>query len=398
MSRKLLVVGLALLSAAAMVPSATAVADGPSLSPAGKASFPDRSYVLTLPERARLERGDVRVRENGGPVRALRVAPLGASRRSRLGVVLAVDSSASMRGAPLRGAFAAARGFSRTRNPQQPLALVSFGSSARVEMSFTTDQFKIRRTLARPSPASGGTHLYDAGLRGVELIGQAGLPGGFLVLMTDGTDHGSITNAKALSAAARQAHVRIYAVGLRSSRFDPAAPRRLAASTGGAYSEASSPEELERIFRALGAELSNGYMLRYHSLAGPHKRVDVRASVDGFGSASTAYTSPHLRPAPLRPRRGKAAGARHSPPSSLRSSSPSYSGSLRWPSCGAGGRPRVSEWPSSWLRIRGMRPPGPSPGGSRPVPSIRCRGSAGGMTSRRKSTSPSSAGPLPSWF
>ena len=83
-------------------------------------------------------------------------------------------------------------------------------------------------------------------------------------------------------------------VGLRSSRFDSVAPRRLAESTSGAYSEASSPEELERIFSALGAELSNGYMVRYRSLAGPEEPVDVQVSVEGFGTASTSYTSPPL--------------------------------------------------------------------------------------------------------
>ena len=76
-------------------------------------------------------------------------------------------------------------------------------------MPFTTDPFRIRRQLSRPVPAAGGTRLYDAGLRGVELIRRAGLPGGFLVLMTDGTDHGSTTTSRALSVAAREAHVRV---------------------------------------------------------------------------------------------------------------------------------------------------------------------------------------------
>jgi tight adherence protein B len=298
MTRKLILVGLALLSALAVVPAGTAAGEAPSLSQAGNTRFPDRSYVLTLPEHARLADGDVHVTENGGSVRSLQVTPLGASKRSRLGVVLSVDTSASMRGAPLDGAFAAARGFSRARNERQPLALVTFGSRSQVAMPFTTDAFRIRRELARPVSAAGGTHLYDAGLRGIELIRRAGLPGGFLVLLTDGTDHGSTTSANALSAAARKAHVRIYSVGLRSSHFDSVAPRRLAESTGGAYSEASSPDDLARIFSALGAELSNGYMVHYRSLAGPEEPVDVRVSVEGFATASASYTSPRLQTTP----------------------------------------------------------------------------------------------------
>jgi VWFA-related protein len=294
MRRKLIAAGLAVIAASAVAHGATAAADVPSLTPEGKARFPERSFLLTLPERAGLDTGDVRVTENGGPVRALRIAPLGASQRSRLGVVLTVDASASMRGAPLEGAFAAARAFSRARHPRQPLALITFASRSEVSMPFTSDPFRIRRALSRAVPTGGGTHLYDAGLRGVDLIRQAALPGGSLILMTDGTDHGSTTTADALSAAAREARVRIYAVGLRSSRFDPVAPRRLAESTGGAYSEASSPEELEGIFSALGAELSNGYLLSYRSLSAPRREVDVRASVEGIGTASASYTSPRL--------------------------------------------------------------------------------------------------------
>src|SRR5512132_3084413 len=88
-----LVVGAVLLLAFA----AQAVADI-SLSPTGNAKFPRRSFVVTLPESTRLLPGQVRVTENGIAVHELRTMPVGAARRSKLGVVLAIDSSSSMKG------------------------------------------------------------------------------------------------------------------------------------------------------------------------------------------------------------------------------------------------------------------------------------------------------------
>jgi tight adherence protein B len=292
MSRGGAAVLLAVVAALAIAPSAGAT--GPDLSAAGGARFPERTFVLTLPERAQLGPGAVRVTENGGPVRGLSVEPLGFARRSRLGVVLVIDTSASMRGAPLDGALAAARAFARERNPRQPLALVTFNGRTRVAMPLTTDPYEIRSALSRKGAAGGGTHIYDAGSAAVRLVRRARLPGGFVVLLSDGSDRGSATTARALAVASRAAHVRIYTVGLRSRAFESKALGSLAAAAGGEYSEASSSGQLARIYSALGSGLSNGYLVRYRSLAGPRDRVRVAAQVSGFGAAGASYTTPAL--------------------------------------------------------------------------------------------------------
>ena len=74
-----------------------------SLSATGDAKFPRRSYVVTLPESTRLLPGQVTVTEDGLAVDGLRTTPVGATRRSRLGVVLAIDASRSMQGEAFGG-------------------------------------------------------------------------------------------------------------------------------------------------------------------------------------------------------------------------------------------------------------------------------------------------------
>jgi tight adherence protein B len=285
-----LVVGAAVLAGSAGQASAAI-----TLSPTGDAKFPRRAFVVTLPESSRLALGQVSVTENGAPVHGLRTAPVGAARRARLGVVLAIDASSSMKGPAFESAVEAARAFASERNPEQPLALVTFGTGSRILQPFTTLDAEIQRALDDPGTPSGGTDMYDAALRSVQLIDKAGLKGGFVVVLSDGTDHGSSAGSEDVVAAARGARVRVYGVGLQSDAFDPDALSALAETGGGSYSEATSADELGEIYRALGAQLSNAHVVTYRSLARPGKQVKVRATVAGLGSDTLSYTAPKLR-------------------------------------------------------------------------------------------------------
>jgi len=283
-----------LVGIAVLIGTASSASAEISLSPAGDPKFPQRTFVVTLPESARLTPGMVHVTENGVPVHDLRVAPVGASRRAKLGVVLAIDASSSMKGEAFAGAVAAARAFARERNPRQPLALLTFGTGSQLLQPFTTLDGELEGALDEPGTPSGGTDMYDAALRSVDLVRKAGLQGGFVVVLSDGTDHGSSASRETVVAAARSAHVRLYSVGLESPAFDPDSLSKLAEEGGGSYSQATSAAELQEIYRALGAQLSNAHVVSYHSLAGPGRRVNVRASVTDLGSDGMSYTSPEL--------------------------------------------------------------------------------------------------------
>ena len=289
--KKLISAALALAAIAALAPLAVAA---PSLTPAGDATFPQRSFILTLPAGTEARASQINVSENGGPVRGLDVEAADAAQRSRLGVVLVVDASNSMRGEPLNQAFAAAREFATERNESQPLSLVTFNSETDVAMPLTTDAFVIQESLDKPPATRVETHLYDASLEAIDVIRESELPGGFVVVLSDGADFGSEASAPAVAAAARDAHVRVYTVGLNSPKFDPTSLTGLAESGGGTYAEAASPADLGTIYSRLSAELSNSYLVRYRSLAEPRANVAVTANVSGVGSASAAYTAPQL--------------------------------------------------------------------------------------------------------
>jgi tight adherence protein B len=172
---------------------------------------------------------------------------------------------------------------------------VTFNDKAAILLSPTTEETKIDVALSSPPSLARGTHINDAVDTAIGLLEKEGISGGSVIVLSDGSDTGSRQSVSDVAAAARQAGVRVHAVGLRSSAFDPGPLQELAAGGGGSYSEASSPAELQQIYDELGEQLASQYLVRYRSSAGPEQRIDVAVQVAGVpGLATTEYTTPAL--------------------------------------------------------------------------------------------------------
>jgi tight adherence protein B len=282
-------IGTALASAAASAgpPSVQATEAG--------ARFPFRSYVLTLPKGATIGSASVRVTENGTAVRNISVTPATAAKSGSFGVVLVLDASNSMAGKPISAAVAAARAFAAHRTATQLLGIVTFNSTVRTQLPLTTSEQQIGSVLTRTPKLSYGTHIYSAVQTAVGMLEGARVSSGSVVLLSDGADTGSRITESAAAAAAKKAHIRIFTVGFRSNVFDPAALTQLATQTGGSFSVADSPAQLERVYSILGARLSREYLLQYQSLAGPDRNVAVSIAINGVAQPTiVGYRTPAL--------------------------------------------------------------------------------------------------------
>jgi tight adherence protein B len=269
---------------------------------AGGDQFPFRSYVLTLPVPQSLPASHLHLTEQGTPVHALSVLPAQAAKQGQFGVVLAIDASDSMRGAPIADAMAAARAFAAHRNPNQQLAVVIFNSGVHVVQRLTTSSSAIAAALSRAPKLRYGTHIYDALQQSATLLSDANVQGASIVLLSDGADVGSVAKATDVLNALSGGHVRAFTVGLASSAFDSTSLEHAASATHGSYTRAAKASDLTPIFDALGYRLSREYLVSYQSLAGPGVHVHVRATVKGIpGAASTAYVTPKLALASARP-------------------------------------------------------------------------------------------------
>jgi tight adherence protein B len=293
MRRAWLIAAAATALGGALAGPVQAAGPAPRLAQAAGSRFPDRAFALTLPKPKVLVPGQVEVRENGRRIADVTVASAQGGAARRFGVVLAIDTSTSMRGRPLRGAVQAARRFVARRQPQQPVALVTFAGTIRVALPFTTDPVAIDRALSAIAISGGGSKVLDAAARSVTLIRGSHAASGSVVLLSDGGDRGSTTPMDAVVAAAKADNARIFAIGLRGAKPDFGVLNLLAAGSGAEFSSAASPQDLARIFGRLGSQLANQYLVQYRSPAGPRERVQVEVRVrDLPGAGRAAYRTP----------------------------------------------------------------------------------------------------------
>jgi tight adherence protein B len=289
--RLLIALAAALATAASLAAAATA-ASPLHLVEAGGATFPARTYVLSLPAGQRLQTSGVKVTENNHGVVDLKVVPAGTQGSVRSGTILTIDASKSMRGAPIQGAMDAARAFAARRNVNQQLGVLTFNASSHVVLSFTTSQSDVEQALAKEPQLAYQTHLYDAVAQSIALLQTAGIDAGSVIILSDGADVHSSAHLEQVIQTAKDAHVRVFTVGLRSKTFRPAPLQQLAAQTGGTFSRADSPEDLATIYDELGLQLAQEYIVTYHSIVQPGLPVNVDVSVAGIGTTAAGYVSP----------------------------------------------------------------------------------------------------------
>nr|MBA3402819.1 VWA domain-containing protein [Actinomycetota bacterium] len=291
--RRLVGIAAASAAVAAFVIPGLALGQGaaPKLSVSPSSGFPDRAYLLQLPERRALTTAGVAVTENGGPVSGLAVVPPGGA---ATGALLLIDASNSMKGAPLAGAMVAARAFLKERKPNMPVSVVVFGPDEAVLADFTTDGQELAGAVANAPATSEGTHIYDALIQATESIADQGLRRATIVLLSDGTDVGSEASLAEAQQALAAASTRVYSVGLRSPQYAPDSLQSVSRRSGGRYAEAAQPAELAAIFTEIGSDLASEYEVTYRSVLPPQVDAAVQVTVAGLPPAKASYTTPAL--------------------------------------------------------------------------------------------------------
>ena len=269
MSRKRLLV-IALAGAMCLtVPAANA---GVTVKGTDAGSFPVlRVSVLTSEPSSQAPT----LRENGLPVRIDRAENLGAEKS----VVLAIDRSQSMLGAPLANAIAAARSFLATKPAADRLAVASFATKPTMLTDFSTKRSDLDGALRaiKVDPVQGTT-LYDAIVRASNTLASEPLEARVIIVVTDGNETRSSASLTDAISAARRAGTAIYVVAIESPKFNPAPLRKLAKDTGGAYHGTASSATLGAEYAAIASELRRTWRLDYATAARPGETVFLEAT------------------------------------------------------------------------------------------------------------------------
>jgi tight adherence protein B len=208
--------------------------------------------------------------ENGQKVQGLEVQSLGRSKA----VLLAIDRSKSMHGAPLNRAVAAARQYLNSKPPSDHVGVVSFASSAIVQARL--EQSTIDADIALRSMSTDvkeGTALADAVVVAAGELGSQGLSGRVLILLTDGRNVRSLASWAEAVKAARRAHIVVYPIALGDADRAPLA--QLARATGGLVYTSPTPADLSQVYSRIGADLNSTWRMSYTTAARPGDRIRV---------------------------------------------------------------------------------------------------------------------------
>ena len=295
--RRPIAAAFALLALALALPAAPAGAQAGSdsrvqLLPAASERFPQRAFRLTMPQERVLTTDQLKVHENGERVRDVELIPASSGNAGSFGTMLVIDASLSMRGKAVKAAVEAARELASQRTGNQQLGIVVFNREAKVLLDLTTDQAAIDRALAKEPALAPQTRVFDGVGMALDALKQAKIAAGTVVVLSDGADTGSRLSVGRLARRSRMDNVRIFTIGLRSRSYDPSELRRLSesAEAGSDHADANSLDDLSAIFRKIGGQLANEYLIRYETEAAPGTEVRVVARIEGIpGLAQASY-------------------------------------------------------------------------------------------------------------
>jgi Ca-activated chloride channel family protein len=200
-----------------------------------------------------------------------------------LELVVAVDMSASMEGSMAEVRDAVKRFLARLR-PGDTATVLGFNDTMFVLTDRESDP-DLRAAAVEALLPWGGTALYDATVRAVELVReQTGRRG--VVVFSDGDDLHSIMRREEALARIEEGQVVVYTVGFGragTDRYRDTLAAFAGASGGRAFFPTRS-SELDDTFAQILDELSHQYVLSYVSNAaheGGWRRLEVKARCEG---------------------------------------------------------------------------------------------------------------------
>jgi tight adherence protein B len=212
-----------------------------------------------------------------------------------LQVVLVLDTSGSMKGAPLTAAREAALSFVSAMPPGVEIAVIGFGNEPEVLSEFSTDTTQATAALDRLD-AGGETALYDALEAAAALFPADDGARRRVVLLSDGGDTVSEAPLEEAILGLLGASAGFSAVELTSPEQDSNALQRLATAVDGRVVGAGDPAALDSIFKTIASDLVNQYQLSYQTNTfGP---TEVTISVAASGVTASAVQAVRYPPPP----------------------------------------------------------------------------------------------------
>ena len=200
-----------------------------------------RIDATSLPDDAGLDAGSVQARVGDRALPVSAVVADSTTTTSAPRVLLVVDTSGSMQGAPLAHAKQAVSSFLADSPAEAEIGLLQLSSAPRLIVPPTRDRSRLLGAVTELQ-AQGETALYDAVLDGLRALGGSG--DRRLVLLSDGGDTRSRSSLDNALRQVAQSGVTLDAVGFNTDEAVTAVLGRLSARGHGRTHQAASAAEL----------------------------------------------------------------------------------------------------------------------------------------------------------
>lgn len=185
--------------------------------------------------------------------------------------VLALDTSQSMKGAPIKDAKAAAKAFLDAAPDDVRIGLLTFSGSVRSRIEPTTDHATLAAAID-DIELTLGTRVYDAVVDAVELAGDDGARN--VLVLSDGRDQGGGAPIEDAIAAATDEKVVVDVVSLDQKPANRALLAKISDASGGSVINAD-PASLEGVFTAQADALASQVLVTFPAPEGTSGEVNL---------------------------------------------------------------------------------------------------------------------------
>lgn len=253
--------------------AAQTASEGTDVQVVDVSNYPLTRIIFTPPDEVRgtdLTVDDVTLLQDGEPVEII----LRALEAEPVEVVLAIDTSGSMQGAPLTAAKDAAIGFVNQMPSGSDIAVVTFGGASAVVAEFGTPTDELETAIGELQAASE-TALYDAVVEAAFLVEAGPRARQFIIVLTDGSDTASFSSLDDVLSALDPIDVGFFAIALEGLEFDPTALEQMSGVADGVVAEASNSGALAELYTGIAIELASQYSIVFQPIAGGTTTFDV---------------------------------------------------------------------------------------------------------------------------
>ncbi|MHB1346898.1 MAG: type II secretion system F family protein [Candidatus Humimicrobiaceae bacterium] len=217
-----------------------------------------------------------------------------------IGVVLAIDTSGSMKGAAIDNAKSAAALFMDQMRPIDEFSIVGFADEVKVYSTFTKDR-KLLKDSISSIEANGETALFDGINIALAQFTGRNIKYKYIIVLTDGMD--TVSKLKPVDdiSLAQKDNVTIYSIALYSKDFNTADVENISESTNGEMLVAASPEQLKELYGNISRKIRNQYRISYTSTWPNIETINASITLNKSGATSLAqisYKNPYYAAAP----------------------------------------------------------------------------------------------------